>query len=508
MNKKRLGALSLASVIVISGTVYSKDAINNLISDKPETYVESISTIKKTVNYSNKIFKNIESEDLKVSEDKTEYIASLEDSKVEKNTVTVDYVNNKEENKVQEIKVQAKENPVEDVELSSVSKKEVKTENTIDNSKKVEEVKPIEEKSTEEEVVEAVEAVESEEAKDSEVPVVSGNTLSDTDKEIIAPTIETDESKVIELPVNGYTTKNLNVRSSAVINDNNIVGVLPVGSEVSGTESNGWIKISYEDKIAYISREYISNTKIKVEEPKAEEVEETKGEKPEVKDEVKEPVVEKTQENQVEGWLVSNLNLREGQGTNTKVLTVVPKGTKISGIESNGWVKINYNSLTGYVAKSYISDKEVKVEEVKETPKEEVKENKNNASSNSAINNIVSDAYKYVGYRYVYASANPSVGFDCSGLVYYLYKTHAGVTLNRSSRDQALNGYAVSRDNLKPGDLLFFSTFGGNRITHVGLYVGDGKMIHASTPKEGVIITDINTNYYVKNFMTARRVLD
>mgnify|MGYP002719307426 CR=1 FL=1 len=293
------------------------------------------------------------------------------------------------------------------------------------------------------------------------------------------------------------------------------MGVLPVGSEISGTESNGWIKISYEGKIAYISRDFISNTKVKVEEPKSEQVEEqktekteeTKVEKPEVKEQAKEPVKEKASEKAVEGWLTSALNLREGQGTDTKVLTVVPKGTKISGMESNGWVKIKYNSLTGYVAKSYVSDKEVKVEEVKKEV-EEIKESANNVSSNAAINNIVGDAYKYLGYKYVYASASPSVGFDCSGLVYYLYKTHAGVTLNRSSRDQASNGYAVSRDNLKPGDLLFFSTFGGNRITHVGLYVGDGKMIHASTPKEGVIITDINSNYYVKNFMTARRVLD
>lgn len=494
MNKKRLGAFSLASVMVISGTVYSKETIKGLISEKPETYVESISTIKKTVNYSNDNFKNIKSEEPKVSEEKTEYIASLEnlneDSKLEKNTVSVNYVNNnveQKENKVQEIKVQKKE-VKEDVELSSVSKEEVKTENVVEDSKKVEESKPIEK-------------------EESEVPVVSGNTLSDTDKEIIAPTIETDESKVIELPVKGYITRNLNVRSSAVIDDNNIVGVLPVGSEISGTESNGWIKISYEGKTAYISRDFISNTKVKVEEPKAEKVEETKEEKPEVKEQAKEPVKEEAPGKAVEGWLTSALNLREGQGTDTKVLTVIPKGTKVSGIESNGWVKIKYNSLTGYVAKSYISDKEVKVEEVKEEV-EEIKESTNNVSSNAAINNIVGDAYKYLGYKYVYASANPSVGFDCSGLVYYLYKTHAGVTLNRSSRDQALNGYAVSRDSLKPGDLLFFSTFGGNRITHVGLYVGDGKMIHASTPKEGVIITDVNSNYYVKNFMTARRVLD
>lgn len=495
MNKKRLGAISLASVIIISGTVYSKESIKELISEKPETYVESISTIKKTVNYSNDNFKNIK------SEDKTEYIANLENSnentKLEKNTVSVNYVNNntkQEENKVQEIKVQPKEIEVkEDVELSSVSKEEVKTENVVENSK-------------------AAEVSKTAEKDESEVPVVSGNTLSDTDKEIIAPTIETDESKVIELPVKGYITKNLNVRSSAVIDDNNILGVLPVGSEISGTESNGWIKISYEGKTAYISRDFISNSKVKVEEQKAEEtkaekVEETKVEKSVVKEQPKEAVKEKAPEKAVEGWLTSDLNLREGQSTDTKVLTVIPKGTKISGIESNGWVNIKYNSLTGYVAKSYVSDKEVKVEEVKKEV-EEVKESKSNVSSYAVINNIVGDAYKFVGSRYVYASANPSVGFDCSGLVYYLYKTNAGITLNRSSRDQALNGYAVSRDNLKAGDLLFFSTFGGNRISHVGLYVGNGKMIHASTPKDGVIITDINSNYYVNNFMTARRVLD
>lgn len=489
MNKKRLGAFSLASVIILSGTVYSKETIKGLISEKPETYVESISTIRKTVNYSKDINTNTISEDSKDfedSEEKTEYIVSLENSKVEKNTVSVNYVNNKEENenKVQEIKVQAKE-VKDDVELSSVSKEEVKTENVVEDSKKVEESKP-------------------EEKLESEVPVVSGNTLSDTDKEIVAPTIETDESKIIELPVKGYVTKNLNVRSSAVIDKNNIVGVLSVGSEVSGIESNGWVKITHEGKTAYISHDYISNKKVKVEDKQNEINEEPKVEEPKTqKPEVKEPI--KT----IEGWLTSNLNLRECQGTDTKVLTVIPKGTKVSGTESNGWVKVNYKSLTGYVAKSYISDKEIKVEEVKpEEPKQEENTSKDNVSTNSSINSIVNDAYKFLGYRYVYASADPSVGFDCSGLVYYLYRTHAGVTLNRTSRDQASNGYNVNRDNLKAGDLLFFSTFGGNRITHVGLYVGNGKMIHASTPSEGVIITDINTNYYVNNFITARRILD
>lgn len=463
MNKKRLGTLGLASLLVISGVSNSKLNIKDFIKESPETYVESIATIKKDLNV-NQIISN-DSKDLELGNSiaKTDYI-----NLIEKQPVYNPVVYSKDTNKVSESKynVDTNKNTVdkkEDIELSTTNKKDNEEVQNVNEENKTNNKNDI--------------------STNLEVSLDKSNNddliLNESDKEIIAPTIETDDSTVIELPVKGYTTKNLNVRSSGKIDKNNIIGLLPIGTKVSGIESNGWVKIEFKGKTAYISYDYISNTKPKIE-----------IEQPEIK---------------IEGWLTENLNLREGKGTNTKIITVIPKGTKISGIESDGWVKITYNSKTGYISKSYVSDKEIKPE----VPKTEIQnQNNEDKSSNAVINSIVTDAHNLLGSKYVYASASPSKGFDCSGLVYYLYKTHAGITLNRTSRDQAQNGYAVSRNNLKPGDLLFFATSGGNRISHVGLYVGSGKMIHASTPSTGVIMTDINTNYYINNYVTARRILD
>ncbi|MDY6064836.1 MAG: cell wall-binding repeat-containing protein [Finegoldia sp.] len=141
---------------------------------------------------------------------------------------------------------------------------------------------------------------------------------------------------------------------------------------------------------------------------------------------------------------------------------------------------------------------------VNKTTAKQESQKKEQSKSQSKIDKIISLAKSQVGKAYVYGSAGPNA-FDCSGLTSFLYK-QVGVSLNRSSRDQASNGVAVSRSNLKPGDLMFFNT-GGYGISHVGLYIGDNKLIHASTPSTGVIVSDINGNYYRDTFVTARRVL-
>ena len=130
--------------------------------------------------------------------------------------------------------------------------------------------------------------------------------------------------------------------------------------------------------------------------------------------------------------------------------------------------------------------------------------NGDNSSTNPLAQQIVDFALQYVGYPYVYGTAGPDT-FDCSGFTYYVY-AHFGYSLNRSSRDQVNNGVAVSKDQLQPGDLVFFST-NGSYPTHVGLYIGDGNIVHASTPQDGVKISSLDTSYYVENYFAARRIL-
>ena len=105
-------------------------------------------------------------------------------------------------------------------------------------------------------------------------------------------------------------------------------------------------------------------------------------------------------------------------------------------------------------------------------------------------------ALSKVGAPYRYGAAGPKA-FDCSGLVYWSFK-QAGISLPRSSRAQSRVGKQVSRDSLRPGDLVFFY----KPVSHVGIYIGDGKIVHASTRKSPVKISDMAG----KKFTTARRI--
>ncbi|MFP3903991.1 MAG: SH3 domain-containing protein [Armatimonadota bacterium] len=118
---------------------------------------------------------------------------------------------------------------------------------------------------------------------------------------------------------------------------------------------------------------------------------------------------------------------------------------------------------------------------------------------------IVSTAKKYLGYPYVGGSASPSVGFDCSGFVHYLLKCH-GISVSRSSRTQYRQGSPVSRSSLIPGDVVFFRNTYRPGISHVGLYIGGDKFIHASNSRRDVVIDSLNSSYYAPRYAGARRM--
>lgn len=119
---------------------------------------------------------------------------------------------------------------------------------------------------------------------------------------------------------------------------------------------------------------------------------------------------------------------------------------------------------------------------------------------------IVDYAKRFLGVGYVWGGTTPA-GFDCSGFVKYVFKKF-GVTLNRVSAQQATQGIKVKKADLQPGDIVFFDTNGGrNRINHVGMYIGSGKFIQASSERNSVIISDLTGGYYANTYMTARRVL-
>ena len=129
---------------------------------------------------------------------------------------------------------------------------------------------------------------------------------------------------------------------------------------------------------------------------------------------------------------------------------------------------------------------------------------KKTATTGGNGSRLVAQAEKYLGVKYVYGGSSPS-GFDCSGLVQYCCR-QLGVSVNRTASAQYSNGVYVARENLQPGDLIFFSK-GGGRITHVVIYVGNGMVIHAPHTGDVVKYQSLSKICSYSHYVGARRVM-
>lgn len=118
---------------------------------------------------------------------------------------------------------------------------------------------------------------------------------------------------------------------------------------------------------------------------------------------------------------------------------------------------------------------------------------------------MVMQAMDLLGVPYRRGGSSESTGFDCSGFVRHLYEKSVGQLLPRRAEEQAQSTEVIDRDELKPGDLVFFNTM-RRAFSHVGIYVGDGKFIHAPRTGKSVKVEDMRSAYWQKRFNGARRV--
>lgn len=207
----------------------------------------------------------------------------------------------------------------------------------------------------------------------------------------------------------------------------------------------------------------------------------------------------------------STLRVRQGPGTDYAILCSVRSGSffAVTG-KTDGWYQIACNGRTGYVSADYVVERTLDqiLAEKDTTPVVDPDDGVPVADpadyDRALADQIVDYALQYLGYPYVYATAGPD-SFDCSGFTSYVYK-HFGYSLHRSSYDQLKDGKAVQKADLLPGDILLFSR-NGDVVTHVGLYIGNGEFIHASTSTTGVIISDLYSDYYVQHYYAARRII-
>ncbi len=117
----------------------------------------------------------------------------------------------------------------------------------------------------------------------------------------------------------------------------------------------------------------------------------------------------------------------------------------------------------------------------------------------------IDQAVDLLGIRYRRGGSSPDAGFDCSGFVRHVFREGLGLILPRSSREMSKSGEEVDRDELRPGDLVFFNTM-RKAFSHVGIYLGDGQFVHSPRSGGRVRIEDLRDSYWIRRFNGARRV--
>jgi len=166
-----------------------------------------------------------------------------------------------------------------------------------------------------------------------------------------------------------------------------------------------------------------------------------------------------------------------------------------------GWYEVRYNGERGFVNAQLV---DVKLGDSLPTVRPP---RVNSALSSSGVlaDDLISYAKSYLGTPYRFGSTDPARGFDCSGFVTVVMRQF-GIDLQRSSASMAAdNGHRVERNALEPGDLVFFATGGGSRVSHVGIYIGGNQFIHSES-RNGVVITSMNKTYWRNRYVSANRV--
>lgn len=197
----------------------------------------------------------------------------------------------------------------------------------------------------------------------------------------------------------------------------------------------------------------------------------------------------------------TGLNIRSGPDTSHGSYCKINTGDSVQLIGKEGnWYKISTPLAAcgyAYVSADYIS--------TSNPFKVSAASYGSSASGSSAGQRVVKIAEQYLGIPYVYGGSTPA-GFDCSGFTSYVFK-QLGYNLNRVSADQINNGVPVSKAELQPGDLILFKRQGASRIHHVGIYVGDGMMIHSPQTGDVVKYASIVSGYYNNCYYAARRIV-
>lgn len=251
----------------------------------------------------------------------------------------------------------------------------------------------------------------------------------------------------------------------------NVMSYLSKGTKLTLLgEYNGWYAVKVGSTEGYVYKTYVKTV---------EKVEKTKP----VNSNIPEPETKLSSSGTVTG---DEVRLREGPGTSYATLGYYNSGNELTVKGKTGnWYRVSISGKEGYMSADYVS--------------------LGSTQTNGTAKNIAELAKSYIGTPYVYGGASPK-GFDCSGLVYYCYGQY-GYSLRRGATGQFNNnGTSVSKSDLRIGDLVFFSD-SVDPIGHVGMYIGDGKFVHASSGKGCVTTNNLSDYYYKEHYAGAKRII-
>lgn len=332
---------------------------------------------------------------------------------------------------------------------------------------------------------EAVSVDEEQTKKESETAETEAETKAAETETAETKAAETEKTQQDKASAASYTdvnetvwaTYSVSIRSAAST-DADKLDVL-VGSYSitrTGVGDNGWSKVDYNGQTGYIKSEYLTTTK------------------PAAASDSTQQTTEKKQETKETVYATAGVNIRAKASADADKIGTLAAGGSITrtGKTSSGWSRVDYNGQTGYIKSDYLT-----------TTKPTVTSNTtaSSTSSSSSLGQQIADfAVQYVGYPYVYGGNSLTNGVDCSGFTQQVY-LHFGYSIPRRASIQATVGTSVAISDLQPGDLVFYGDSEG--VGHVVIYIGNGKVVHASTPSKGIIISDL----YYRTPMCAKRII-
>ena len=280
------------------------------------------------------------------------------------------------------------------------------------------------------------------------------------------------------------------------------LGTLKKGTKITVTAVSGsWAKISYKGRTGYAAVQYLKKSSGSSSSSSSSDKKETSS--------------ETKYSSRIKGYSTQKVAVYKSASTSSKKLGTIDKGTTVYVVAKNGnFYKVQNasGSVTGYIHKNYLS----KTKPAASSSSSSSSSSSASSSSSSASTSgqtksqkLVSVAKSLVGKPYVLNAKGPS-SFDCSGFTNYCYR-QIGVSVSGSAQTQGYNrGTKISsKSDLKVGDIVCFDTNAGDGdlSDHVGIYLGGGSFIHASSSAGKVIISNMSSGYYAQTFSWGRRVM-